>query len=157
MEYIISNYRKFKLKIITTEYWFWVKIHPDLASLRAAAAEHDGWIGAPMPIRGAGDESGYYGRTLGVTHKFTRVTYTKHGEQVEYPNIGIIRLAQGHIPPGIIAHELMHAVAWTFKLKYGPNMGAAYKNGWREEKLARMYGETFREMNLILHKKGFWS
>lgn len=125
--------------------------------MRAAAGAHDILIGAPQEIRGAGNKRGYYGRTYGVTHKYKRVTYQKDGSMEPHANNGVIQLAVGHMSTQIVSHELIHAVAWTFKIKYGPSMGRAYSNSWREEKLAQIYGDTFSQLTRILHKKGFWS
>lgn len=145
--------RKFKLKIANTDYWFWVQIHDDLASMVAASRAHDELSGAD---NGTGEY--YHPGVEGVTHRYERVTY-KDGEQKDYPNIGIIQLAAGHMSTQIVSHELMHAVLWAFRLKYDTASTGRlkWKMSWREEKLAYMYGDTFSELVRVLHKKGFWS
>jgi hypothetical protein len=149
---------KFKLKIAHTDYWFWVHVHDDLKAMRTAAARHDDKAGAPRKVPGAGIGGDYYARALGVTHRFTRVTHDKAGEQQDYANIGIIQLAAGHITTEIVAHELIHAVMWAYRLKYNSgHLGRMWTSLQREERMAHMYGMTFREVTRILHKKGFWS
>lgn len=147
---------RFKLKIGYTDYWFWVIVHDTVEEMRRAADQYDIKSGAVRPIRGAGDETGYFGRALGVTHKYEREIYTKNGLWIEYPNVGVIRLCKPYLSTEIVSHELMHAVAWTWKLKYGHSIGRAYKNGWREEMLCHMYGHSFSLLNRLMYKKGLW-
>lgn len=149
---------RFKLKIGHTDYWFWVIVHDDIADLRLASEAHDTLAGAPRSIRGAGDETGYYGRTLGITHRYERVTYDSDGTEHLHSNNGIIRFAKPYLSTEIVSHELMHAVAWTWRLKYGQSIGRPYKDGgWRDEMLCHMYSRSFSLLNRLMHKKGLWS
>jgi hypothetical protein len=143
---------KFKLKIERTDYWFWVLVYSDLESLRADANKHDQAWGVIQQQKGGGEGAGFYNQTLGITHRFERI---KDGQL--YPNIGIIRLAKPHIGTEIISHELLHAVAWAYRLKFNHgNLGRKYGSLWREEFFCYMYGGTFRKLNLLLYKKGIW-
>lgn len=51
-----------------------------------------------------------------ITHSYNKIDIDKHGNEINYPNVGIIRLCKGYLSSYIIAHEITHATLNIYKL-----------------------------------------
>lgn len=149
--------KRFKLRIAKTDYWVWVLIYDSVAEMRAAGAKHDRDRGIVQMQAGGGAGDEFHSRALGITHRYTGRRFDAAGNETAIKQIGIIRLAKGHLSPEIVSHEVIHAALWGYRLKFNhANMGRMWGPLWREEFYAHMFSGTFAIMNRLLHKKGFW-
>lgn len=147
---------KFKVKSRDASLYTWVYIYPTLAKMRKAANEYYKEVGH-SPV-------GNYD-ALGLSHHFVKEKVDGNKTLIR-PNVGIIRLAKNRLSTEIIAHELVHASMWHYRLLHGTenmvdgtseNADFGTGCGPREEDYAHIYGQMFRDITKKLYSKGLWS
>lgn len=116
---------------------FWiVRIHPDVEHLRCAAArfrpQHD---------------SGHWEEACGCCHPLGWLNGGK-GDQKWPPNgyAGVIRYAEDYLTTEIVAHELVHAALWIYRMNVKSRVVLGDQCNDREESLAYIYGELFADL-----------
>lgn len=149
--------KRFKIKSVDSNLWYWVIVYPDLKELIKAANKHDKKCGTSPDNEGV----------AGLCHSFTRESFDDKGAFVKrHENIGIIRLAKDRLTTEIVSHEVIHAAFWTYRLEFGTERewegsieNADFGNGCgeSEERLAYLYGQYFTVMTRKLYKYGFWN
>ncbi|WP_409463592.1 hypothetical protein [Amycolatopsis sp. GA6-003] len=119
--------------------WCWVVVHPDLDHFRAAAIRTAPWHG-----------TAYWDGCLGC---FQPVAYRERHDGEAWVGrwpangyAGILRLAEGHVSPEIVAHELVHASAQIYRMNVDRDVRLGDDCGEREEQLAYIYGELFASL-----------
>lgn len=113
--------------------WWIVRIHENVHQLREAAHRHRPWHG-----RAHWDECWGCCQPLGWPN-----------EGYDWPSsgyAGIVRLTSDYLDVGVIAHELVHAAAWTYRMNVKPRIFLGDQVGDREEQLAYIYGELFADL-----------
>lgn len=137
----MSIIKKFKLRGYREAEWFWVYVYDSLKELREDASKYTG-----EEIADA----------LAIVHPYTK-TIMENGKVDKQLDIGIIRLAKGKIHTHIIAHELVHAAMWHYRLTQ-PNRKANFgeQNSKEEEDFGMIYAKYFSKMNKQLHRFGLW-
>lgn len=114
--------------------WWQVRIHDSIEDLHAAAQRYN-----PKPASETWD--GVYG----VHQPFGTWVNRETGER-RYPSngfAGIIRLDAGHATAETIAHELLHAALWCYRMNHQRDVRLGTDCGPREEDLAYIYGELY--------------
>jgi hypothetical protein len=136
--------------------YFEVRIFPTVEDLRR---HHT--LSSVLSI-GVTNKAAFASEALAMCCPRTEWTVNRRGE-VTYvnPRIGYLLFAADRLEPRIVAHELVHA-ALTFYRERGrdtnwrrANFGSQATEN--EETLAYIYDGLFREMNLKLHDRGYWS
>jgi hypothetical protein len=112
--------------------WLRVRIHPTVEHLQHAAWQH-------RPEGG----KGYWDGCVGCFHPSIPT-----GEDQTYA--GLLRLAEGHITPEIVAHELLHAACTVYRMRVCSDIRLGTGARGREEALAYIYGELFADF----HQRG---
>lgn len=90
-----------------------------------------------------------------ITHSFNRIEIDEDGQEVSYPNVGIIRLAKGYLSSYIIAHEIAHATLNIYQLDcMGDNNDAYYHLDPGNETFCHILSELEHNMVSKLHRLG---
>jgi len=142
--------KKFSIKSPHRRLITWVIVHDTLKEMQDAADKHEG----------TNNNEG----VLGVHHAYTRLIIKKGKKDVLSKDVGIIRLAKTHLATIVVAHELVHAALWQYRVlkldsdtgKEIPEVNLGNKCGEDEEMFAHLYGDLFRDMTKKLYKFGFW-
>ena len=94
---------------------------------------------------------------LGIVHPYTRIKIDPGKSEIQLHNIGIIRLVKDRLHTHIIAHELVHAAMWHYRLTQ-PNRRATFGKGVTEaeEAFGMIYAKYFSSMSRQLYRFGFW-
>ena len=94
---------------------------------------------------------------LGIVQPYTRVKINADKTETKIDNIGIIRLVKGKLHTHIIAHELVHAAMWHYRLTQ-PNRRANFGKDVTatEEALGMIYAKYFSKMSRQLYRFGLW-
>lgn len=85
---------------------FKVYVYPTLEAMYAAA---DRWAKKQYEEP---SKHNYHG----ITHSYNTIEVDKDGNEVHYPNVGIIRLCRGYLHSYVIAHEVAHATINIYQL-----------------------------------------
>lgn len=85
-----------------------IRLYSDVNHLRGAATRHNAWSG----------ETGTFTEAAGVCHGFTRGRVGPDGRWDEDQTVAIIRLAETHLNPLVIIHEVAHAAQHIYGLDY---------------------------------------
>lgn len=86
-----------------------VRLYSDVNHLRGAATRHNRW---------SGEKGLSLSDTVGICHGFVRGRYDAQGEWDEDVVVAIIRLAETHLTPLIVLHEVAHAAQHIYGLDY---------------------------------------
>lgn len=108
-----------------------VRLYTDVNHLRGAATRHNKWSG----------EKGTWEDTVGICHGFTRGRYDANGEWDEDQTVAIIRLAETHLTPLIIIHEVAHAAQHIYGLDYDDDRRIEDHMHSGNEEFAHLMGE----------------
>lgn len=109
-----------------------VRLYSDLNHLRGAATRYAASAG----------ESISYSEAAGTCHGFTTEKFVR-GEWRERPLVAIIRFAETHLTPLIIAHEVAHASQHIYGLDFDDEKPVAEHMHSGNEDFAYLYGELF--------------
>lgn len=134
--------KKFKLRGYREAEYFWVWVYDSLKEMRADASRFSG-----EEITDA----------LGIVQPFTRIKINADKSEKSLPNIGIIRLVKDKLHTHIIAHEIVHAAMWHYRLTQ-TNRKANFgdSNNEKEENFGHIYAKYFSKMSRQLYRFGFW-
>lgn len=86
---------------------FKVYVYPDLESMYEATDRWHKKRGDSEP-----SEHNYHA----ITHSYNTIDIDADGKEVQYANIGIIRLCKGKLHSYVIAHEVAHATLNVYQL-----------------------------------------
>jgi hypothetical protein len=114
--------------------WWQVRIHDTADELRAAAERYN-------PKRHGDTWDDVYG----VHQPFGTYINRETGAR-RYPSngfAGVIRFVEGRVTSEIVAHELVHAALWCYRMNHQRNVRLGVDCGPREEDLAYIYGELY--------------
>lgn len=109
-----------------------VRLYTDLNHLRGAATRYAAWSG----------ESVSFSEAAATCHGFTREKFVR-GEWREHPTVAIIRFAETHLSPLIIAHEVAHAAQHIYGLDFDDEKPIAEHMHSGNEDFAFLTGELF--------------
>jgi hypothetical protein len=120
--------------------WWWVRIHDNVDQLREAAHRHRPWYGRD-----------HWDDTCGCCHPLGWLNGGK-GDQHWPANgyAGVIRYSEDYLTSEIVAHELVHAALWTYRMNVTGDVRLGRQCGGREEQLAYIYGELYADLELRL-------
>lgn len=118
-----------------------VRLYRDVNHLRGAATRHNAWSG----------EHGAFTDAVGVCHGFTRGRIDASGEWHEDETVAIIRLAETHLTPLIISHEVAHAAQHIYGLDYADEQPVDAHMHSGNEDFAHLLGELFDATWRIFH------
>lgn len=149
---------KFKLwDSRSSSFFFKVYVYDDLRKMRKDAIKYN---------EGQGTVKDNDGDMLGITHMYEHIRIdVETGKEFQKCDVGIIRLAKKHATGSIVAHEIIHAALWIYRLEFGnerewegSSNNADFGNGNTEdeEKFAYLYGHLFRNMTIKLYKHKIW-
>lgn len=148
---------KFKVKSRWLKTYTRVWVYDSIEELRKDASTHN-------ESRGLESDDG---DILGVSHHYVREVIDKKGKVEKRKNdVGIIRLSKDHLTTEIVAHELLHAALWHYRMEYGTERefegsteNADFGTGCcdEEENLCHIYGQMFRDMTKKLYKLNLWN
>lgn len=110
-----------------------VRLYTDVNHLRGAATRFNSWSG----------EKGTFADTVGLCHGFTRGHFDADGAWREDVVVSIIRLAETHLTPLIISHEVAHAAQHIYGLDHDDERPIAEHMHSGNEAFAHLYGELF--------------
>lgn len=116
--------------------WWRVRIHSDVEHLRDAAHRH-------RPLHGRD----WWNECFGCCHP-TRWLEQEDGSR-QYPvsgYAGLIRFSVDYFTAEIVAHELVHAAAATYRMNVCPDVRLGSGCGRREEEFAYIYGELYNDL-----------
>ena len=139
----------------TNKSFVYVYVYDDLKQMRKDSDQYDEKIGHETDN----------GNILGISHHYIREKVEKDGSSERRRDIGIIRLSKKHLATEIVAHELLHAALWNYRVNYGTERegegsleNADFGNSCNddEETLCHIYGQMFRDLTRKLYKKGLW-
>jgi len=150
--------KKFKIKGLGTDLYFWVYVYDNIKDLRKDAVKHGG-------EEVAEDTEG--GKLMGIVHPYEKFYIDPEGKEPDERdnNIGIIRLSKKHLSTLLVSHEVIHAAMWYYRLYLGTdrmdgsstnNADFGPQNSINEENFAHIYGQLFRSMTRKLYKHGYW-
>ena len=134
--------KKFRLRGYREAEWFWVYIYDSLKDMREDASQH---VNEKFPD------------ALAITSPFTRIKIEAGKPEKQLDNIGIIRFVKDKLHTHIIAHELVHAAMWHYRLTQ-KNRKANFGDGncEAEENFGMIYAKYFSKMSRQLYKHKFW-
>lgn len=115
-----------------------VKIHDNVAALRAAATKHT--------KRGARKCNPDHSDVLGICHRF---------HIADQPLCALVRLAPPELGAGIVAHELAHAAVWMWEIHNKFDKGKALDCG-NDEWFCWVLGELVRQTTIQLYDRGVY-
>lgn len=148
---------EFKVKNRMNKSWVRVLVYDDVQQMRKESDDYDEKLGH---ARDNGD-------IAGLSYHYCREQFDEKGKQIGRKNdIGIIRLCKKYLSTEVVAHELLHAALWNYRLNYGTEHefegsieNACFGQGCNddEETLCHLYGQMFRDMTRKLYKKGLWA
>lgn len=151
---------KFKIKARMSKKYIWVIVYPTLQAMRKAATYWD------RTSENSGSRKMSHAKTYGISHHYTKERVHKTtGKIIHLNEIATIRLSKKHLSTEIVAHELIHAAMWNYRLDYGSEReyeGSSYNADFGnscnadEEIFAHLYGQLFRSMNEKLHDTKLW-
>ena len=134
--------KKFKLRGYRETEWFWVYIYDSLKEMREDASQY------------ANEE---FSDALAITSPFTRIKINSDKSEKQLDNIGIIRFVKDKLHTHIVAHELIHAAMWHYRLTQAnrkANFGK--QNSKEEEAFGMIYAKYFSKTNRQLYRFGLW-
>lgn len=116
--------------------WWQVRVHPDVEHLREAAHKL-------RPEHGRD----HWNQCFGVCHP-VRFEENHHGQR-KYPAngyAGLIRFATEFFTAEVVAHELVHAAAATYRMNVCRDVHLGADCGEHEEQFAYIYGELYNDL-----------
>lgn len=142
---------KFKLRPPGGYYWFWVYIYEKIGDLRRDFVKFE--------YRKTFSREDH--QVLGIVQPYTRLVIEKGKPDRLHENLGIIRLSKKFLTAEVVAHEIMHATFWQYRIESGKNNNPARavftdKVNRNEEIFAHTYGRLFNEITNQLHDRGYW-
>jgi len=139
----------FKIKSRISDKFYWVYIYSTLKEMRNDATEYD--------KKSTLKQSSNY-NSLAVTHCYVRERIYSNGKRKKKKDIGIIRFVDKRLITEIVAHEIVHASMWNYRVEFTKDEIANFKDGCNpdEEKYAYLYGQLFRDITIKLYKYKYW-
>ena len=122
--------------------WWRAVVHDSAMDLHAAAQRYN-----PKP---AGET---WDNVYGVHQPFGTYINRETNER-RYPRngfAGVIRFVAGHVTPEVVAHELVHAALWCYRMNHKRDVRLGTDCGPREEDLAYIYGELYASFETEWH------
>lgn len=116
--------------------WWLIRIHDTAEQLREAAHRFRPWLGRS-----------HWEDCCGCCHPLGWMNGGK-GDQKWPANgyAGVIRYCEDWLTPEIVAHELVHAALWTYRMNVKSHANLGRECGEREEQLAYIYGELYADL-----------
>lgn len=134
--------KRFKLQGYNEDEYFWVYVYDSLKKMRTAAEKFK-------------DEK--VEDALAIVQPYTRFRINEDGSEADTHNIGIIRLVKNKLYTHIVAHELIHAAMWHYRLTQSDeNANFGKDNSEAEEDFGHIYAKYFSKMSKQLYKHKLW-
>lgn len=140
---------KFKLRARKQKKYFQVLIYDKLKRLRSDTDKLDARKG----------ESSDNSEIVGVVQPFEKIKVYPDGREEKSDLIGFIRLHKKNLGGSIVAHELVHAAFWQYRLTQqdgNANFGDGFLDMKNEEDFAHIYDNLAHDMFLKLYKHKLW-
>ncbi len=149
--------KKFRVKSRKSDLYFNVIVYKQVNHLRIDADKYCKRAGLDADNEKVG--------AAGIVHPYVRERVSADGHSERRKDIGIVRLSLDWLTTEIVAHELIHAAMWLYRLEDGTediyegsveNADFGNSNSEDEETFAYIYGQMFRNINKKLYQYGLW-
>lgn len=149
MPILTSGTIKFKIRSKQSNLWLWVYVHPTLKKFIQAYKKYE--------KREFGQDNPTIEDVKGCCHCYRRIRINEDKTEEASNEVGIIRLAFTNCTPLVIAHELVHGAMQIYREEFQHSATFGSNCGPKEENLAYIYGELFRDINIKLHRYNIWT
>lgn len=145
----IKKLIKFKIRSRQSKKFLTVLVHSSLKEFRSSYKKYD--------IQVYGKVSPLIDDCYGVCHSYTKFRVSKGGKEEISNEVGIIRLSKPTCTTLVVSHELIHGALQIYRQEF--NKPASFGSGVseKEENLAYIYGDLFRQMTNKLYKYNIWN
>lgn len=138
----MKNYiKRFKIKSNECNLWYWVFVYDTVEKLRLDAKRYK--------------QTDDFDDCLAVCQPTRRIEIRPNGEEIEYSNLGAIRILTT-AGSEVTAHELLHASLDIYREKNKRKADFGEHCNDAEEELCYIHGQLFSMLVSKMYKYGIW-